>query len=85
MGEGDWISVEDRLPEIDTTRPSYEWHVAVITRTASGHVGEMRYTINASAKTERGRKPQWKAPDGNRMAWCQPTHWMPLPPPPKAD
>lgn len=77
-----WISVEDRLPDIDLNAPGYDQNVRVLAAISSKHVREIRYERNAYAKTERGRAPRWAETDG-RLVHSAVTHWMPLPEPPK--
>jgi hypothetical protein len=81
--EAQWISVSERLPEIPADVPSYSTYVRVLAVGASGWVSEMRYAVNSYAKTEKGRAPRWEESDG-RLAFNQPTHWMPLPASPAA-
>lgn len=77
-----WVSVEDRLPEIDYTKPRHGWRVPVIAcwGGSSNNVAEMAYTANGYAKTERGRKPRFEW-QGRISPWNV-THWQPLPLPP---
>ena len=69
-----WISVEERLPELnEANRFCFRCLVAC----KHGPVREMSYEINTYAKHERNRQPRWKC--GGLIANSTPTHWMPLP------
>lgn len=57
-----WISVDERLPEIDYSRPSYARSVRCLITTEAGWVAEMDYESNGSAKTESGLPPPYIAP-----------------------
>jgi hypothetical protein len=78
----EWISVDERLPEIPADAPDYAKYVAVLAHWECGSVAEMKYEANMYAKTERGRAPRftWQ---GRNSPWDV-THWMPLPDPPAA-
>lgn len=76
----EWISVNDRMPEISLDpNASYSSHRAkVIVATESGDVRSMIYTWNQFAKRERDRLPRWEEVY-NRLAGDVVTHWMPFP------
>jgi len=76
----EWISVNDRLPEINLDpEADYQKHRArVIVATQGGEVREMTYTWQKFAKTEKGRRPRWEEWNG-QLAWDNVTHWMPMP------
>ncbi len=78
-----WIPVSERLPEIDYTQPEYSWSVNVMTSDGK-HVRQLRYISNGYAVTAKGRLPRFEEISG-KLAYTTPTHWMPLPAPPKAD
>ncbi len=77
-----WVPVSERLPEIDYTKQGYERRVQTIAVGSYGFIGELHYSSNAYAKTEKGRLPRWEHPEG-RIYTGIVTHWMPLPEPPK--
>lgn len=77
----EWIKCSDRMPEIDFSKSEYSWYVNALV-TDGKCVTYMTYISNGYAKTEKGKKPRWEYFD--RIAHFEPTHWMPLPPPPKA-
>jgi hypothetical protein len=74
-----WISVEDALPEIDHTKPEYEWCVKVLAHWGEGPdmVAEMEYAENPWAKTPAGKAPKFRW-QGRNSPWTV-THWMPMP------
>ena len=78
----EWVSVNDRLPEIDYTKPEYERRVKVLA-SWSGYVAEMNYVSNGFAKTEKGRIPRFEW--FGRVSPFDVTHWMPMPAPPSID
>lgn len=78
----EWISVEERLPDIDLNAPGYDQNVRVLAAISSKYVREMKYERNAYAKTEKGRTPRWVEINGS-LSYSPVTHWMPLPEPPK--
>lgn len=68
-GKGEWISVEERLPEVDTN---------VLVITASGSFKVARCNIY-----KNGTLVLWATNDG--LGERAITHWMPLPEPPKGE
>lgn len=74
-----WISVDERLPEIDYSKASYERRVKCLVTTEAGWVAEMVYESNGGAKTERGRAPRWIW-QGRVSPW-RIIAWQPLPSP----
>ena len=78
----EWISVDDRLPEIPSGAQAYVCRVNVI---AWGNgwrePRQLAWASNQYAKTEKGRAPRWEEADG-RLSFSQPTHWMRMPLPP---
>lgn len=74
-----WISVDERLPEIDYSKASYERRVTCLVTTEAGWVAEMVYESNGGAKTERGRAPRWIW-QGRVSPW-RIIAWQPLPAP----
>lgn len=78
----EWISVEDRLPEIDMNEPEYARCVGVIAWSKDWkQPRQLIYKSNGYAKTEKGREPRWEEMRGC-LAFGIPSHWMPLPEPP---
>ena len=76
----EWISVKERLPEIDMESAVYERCVNVIAATRMGRVIYVSYISNGYAKTQKGREPrfEWMG----KICPFDITHWMPLPEPP---
>lgn len=72
--EPEWISVEDRLPEIPEGAPNYGMDVTVICRCDSGSVLPAVWSSN---RYSRGG-PRWETTSG-RVARYKPTHWRPMP------
>lgn len=56
----EWISVKDRLPEInmDPEADCQKHRARVIVATQGGDVREMTYAWQKFAKTEKGRRPR---------------------------
>ena len=69
---GDWISVEDRLPGIGEGVLAY--------RPMAEATQDPRITI--TIYQGRGQDSPQGVVHGFRC-WCHPSHWMPLPEPPK--
>lgn len=67
--KNEWISVEDRLPDLSTR---------VLIRDNTGHYYDATLNIVTSGKLE------W-FPTGIRHFTGKTTHWMPLPEPPKGE
>ena len=71
----EWFDVNERLPEIDYSRPPYNRAVKVLAHWGNKPecVAEMRYEDNAYAKTARGQAPRftWQ---GRNSPWTI-THW----------
>ena len=65
----EWISVEDRLPELDTR---------VIVFTTNGWVVEMTYNSNKYARRNPKPRFEWHGSPGYSNTV---THWQPLPKP----
>ena len=76
----EWVSVEERLPDIDMTAPAYARCVECLAATDAGHVVFVRYVSNGYAATEKGRAPRFEWHD--KICPFKLTHWMPLPPAP---
>lgn len=81
---GGWISVKDRLPEIDERVlvfgvGKYDCFIGT-TQIAITHMSD-RNLINCHIKTQ----PYWIAPWQYFLTDYEITHWMPLPEPPKED
>jgi hypothetical protein len=75
-----WISVDERLPEVDMNAPAYARCACVIGYHAGcSRAQEMRYESNGYAKTDKGRALRWVV---NGRITYTPTHWQPLPDPP---
>lgn len=66
-----WISVTERLPKYGTT---------VLVYGSQGGIYTARYE---RAKAEWARDSWWKLNSKSHI--CNPTHWMPLPEPPKGE
>ena len=66
-----WIPVTERLPKYGET---------VLVYGSQGGIYTARYE---RARTEWGRDSWWKLNSKSHI--CNPTHWMPLPQPPKED
>jgi hypothetical protein len=66
-----WIPVSERLPEYGAT---------VLVYGSKGGIYTARYE---RARTEWGRDSWWKLNSKSHI--CNPTHWMPLPEPPKEE
>ena len=77
----EWISTEERLPEIDMEAAAHDRHVNVLAATKTGSVIFVQYISNGYAKTAKGREPrfEWMG----RICPFNLTHWMPLPEPPE--
>ena len=77
--EMEWISVKDRLPDVDKTESKFE-SVTVIAFVPKDRVRPMLYErAYVRGKTVRRWKWIWyRLYDGDEI-----THWMPLPEPPK--
>ena len=77
---GGWISVEDRLPDRQTPVIVYVPPYSDDNEKYIGHVGMAYYTYSA-------RGGYWAGTDGNVYGAIgiihEPTHWMPMPEPPK--
>lgn len=73
-----WIACSDRLPAIDLTAPKYAQRARVLAGNAR-YVGELEFGTNAYAKRA---DPHWQESGGREAVWT-PTHWQPLPEPPK--
>lgn len=75
----EWISVKDRLPDVDKTESQFET-TTVIAFMPDCRVNPMRYErAYVRGKTVRRWKWMWDALYyGDKI-----THWMPLPEPPK--
>lgn len=66
---GEWISVKDRLPE-------------------NGIVVRTKIHDENGSRNEQELKRSgnlWFLPDGSMYVYYTPTHWMPLPEPPKEE
>jgi len=72
-----WIDVNDRLPEIDYSKPAFDRQVVVLASWGGDKVAEMRYVSHGYAKREKGRAPRFEW-QGRISPWLV-THWMPLP------
>lgn len=77
----DWIYCDNRLPEIDYTRPTWDWKIDCLVTSKMGEVFEARYVANGLAKTERGRKPRWER--FGRVYDYAVVAWKPMPEPAK--
>ena len=66
-----WIPATERLPDYGTT---------VLVYGSQGGIYTARYE---RARAEWGRDSWWKLNSKSHI--CNPTHWMPLPQPPKED
>jgi len=73
----EWISVDDKMPEIDFSKEKYDWRVNVLAATDYGKVIYVTYSSNGYAKTENGALPrfEWMG----KICPFKITHWMPLP------
>lgn len=70
----EWISVEDRLPEVGIKvlcyRPEAE--------KSGDEIIKVSYALDGKNRSPQGIEHKFEC-------WCHVTHWMPLPNPPKAD
>ena len=71
-----WISVEERLPELNEAN---RFRVSCLVSCKGGAVCEMDYEINTYAKREQNKRPRWKW--HGMMSMQDVTHWMALPAP----
>lgn len=71
LGKPRWIPVTERLPKYGET---------VLVYGSQGGIYTARYE---RARTEWGRDSWWKLNSKSHI--CNPTHWMPLPQPPKEE
>ena len=77
----EWISVEDRLPNVNTKKIDYE-EMGVLVCINSKGFKRSSYRIYERC-TVRGKTVyRWRFPFG-RISDENITHWMPLPEPPK--
>lgn len=74
----EWISVKDRLPEIEGNRLPRRIGCLVVANTGKPTVTFMAYE-KAMVKKRVVFRWRWK----NRISPWKVTHWMPLPEPPK--
>jgi len=74
----EWISVNERLPEIPADAPPFRRYVQVLATWGDGtQVAEMWWRGNPYAKTEKGQQARfmWQ---GRNSPWTV-TYWMPMP------
>jgi hypothetical protein len=76
-----WISVDDRLPELPANPPDRAVGVVVLVAVADGRVGAARW-VDPPPQGRHPRPPRWEEYDGSRLFRPVVTHWMPLPPHP---
>jgi len=50
----EWFSVEERLPEIDYSKPKFNWNIVCLVFDGK-QVFEAYFTCNGYAKTEQGK------------------------------
>lgn len=77
----EWISVKDRLPDIDKTTSNYE-RIGVIAYGKGW--SKSGYRIYERTLVRGKTDYRWKYP-WDRISDEEITHWMPLPEPPKED
>lgn len=75
-----WISVKDKLPEIDTTQPFYRHHTCVIACWGPSihNIGEMEYTLDV-VRGKEIKRFKW---NGKLSPWNV-LYWKPFPKPPE--
>lgn len=81
----EWISVKDRLPEIDMNQPEYSRGIRCLVCTRYGYVCEAEFNANWYSKKQSCLTPKWYR-HGKIMATVDQgyiTHYQPLPSPPK--
>ena len=84
MANNGWISVKDRLPNIDEEVLVLARGMGILkgqSRCAVAYIVDRVYYTAVPAKTE----PRWRCPIQFFLTDFQITHWMPLPEPPKED
>jgi hypothetical protein len=78
-----WISVKERLPEVDETQSSNSEDVLILDSDGTMYVGHMDFYPVAGYRKES--KVTWSE-NATGCGCCaeglHPTHWMPLPKPP---
>ena len=83
----EWISVKDRLPEIDDK--DYSRSVTVLFRTIQGHIHSGYRNIGSIKQSyydDDCTPPYWLDESENLdFEENEVTHWMPLPQPPKGE
>lgn len=77
----EWISVSDRLPNVDKTTSNYE-EIGVIVHCEGW--SKSQYRIYERALVRGKTVYRWKYP-WDRISDENITHWTPLPPAPKED
>lgn len=76
----EWISVKDRLPNVEKTKSDYEEVMVLATN------GEVTRAMYYERKVRYGKTVYyWKWCWGKTYNRNDITHWMPLPEPPKGE
>ena len=75
----EWISVKDRLPEDDLPKDTKRRMIRCLVYTDKGTV---KPCVRQRWEHFNGKMQPWM---WNKDLYAKPTHWMPLPKPPKED
>jgi hypothetical protein len=73
-----WISVEDRLPELPGDSADRAFGMVVLVASEDGRVLAARW-VDPPQFGRPPRPPRWEEYDGSRLFQPVVTHWMPLP------
>ena len=83
----EWISVDDRLPEINDKER--DWSVTVLFRTIQGHIYSGYRNVGSLKQSyydDDCTPPYWLEESENLdFMEDEVTHWMPMPQPPKGE
>lgn len=74
----DWISVEDRWPELPGDSTDRAFGVVVLVVSEDGRALAARW-VDPPRLGRHPRPPRWEEYDGSRLFQPVVTHWMPLP------
>ena len=73
-----WISVDERMPELPANPAERAAGVVVLVASADGRVLAARW-VDPPRLGRHPRPPRWEEYDGSRLLRPGVTHWMPLP------